>query len=81
MNTLHGVSIMLEVVVMALGIMMATIKKKFYGWLIALTFLIYVFYDLSNYLNLNVPRSFLSVIFFIATVSILVVVGWIFKKG
>ncbi len=80
MRNLHAVSIMLEVVIMVLGIILATLKRKFYGWLIALAFLFYVFYDMVYFLNLKVSPSILHVVFFIATISILITVVWLFKK-
>ena len=47
------------------------IKGKKHGWCLALTFAIYVFYDLANFFDLGIEKAFLSVIFFIATISIL----------
>jgi len=81
MHTLHLVSILLEIVVALLGIMLATVKKRKYGWCIALTFAIYVFYDLAHLRPLNVSQNLLHILFFIATVSILWVVWRIYKKG
>ena len=57
MNLLHLLSILLEAVVAALGIMLATGKKKIYGWCIAVTFVLYVVYDLANLLALNIYIS------------------------
>ncbi|MFA5035092.1 MAG: hypothetical protein WC500_04875 [Candidatus Margulisiibacteriota bacterium] len=76
---LHLVSILLEVVAVALGLMLVLKKKKLYGWLIALTFSIYVFYDIANFLIntgimyapfMNIPNEFLYTLFFLATLSI-----------
>ena len=80
MNMLHAASIFLEIIVSVMGIMLATLKKKDYGWLIALTFAIYVFYDLAHFLALNIPENFLYALFFIATVSILWAVWRIYRK-
>ena len=81
MNLLHLLSILLEAVVAALGIMLATSKKKIYGWCIALTFALYVFYDLANLLALNISQDTLYMIFFMATLSILWAVWNIFLEA
>ena len=77
MEWLHTLSILLEAVVAVLGVMIATSKKKTYGWGIALTFALYVVYDLANFLKLNTPG--LYAIFFIATASILWTVWQLYK--
>ena len=71
MNILQLISIFLEIVVAAMGILLATSKRKIYGWFIALTFVIYVFYDLANLFSLNVSQDLLYTIFLVATLSIL----------
>jgi len=81
MNILRLVSILLEIIVAVLGIMLATVKKKKYGWCIALTFAIYVFYDLAHFRPLSVSQNLLHILFFIATISILWVVWRIYKKS
>jgi hypothetical protein len=48
MNRLHLLTILLEAVVAVLGVMLAISKKKMYGWCIAVTFVLYVVYDLAN---------------------------------
>jgi NOL1/NOP2/fmu family ribosome biogenesis protein len=81
MNLLHLLSILLEAVVAALGIMLAISKKKIYGWCIALTFVLYVVYDLANLLALNISQDTLYMIFFVATLSILWAVWNIFLEA
>ncbi|MBU0630274.1 MAG: hypothetical protein KKC80_05080 [Candidatus Margulisbacteria bacterium] len=77
--TLHIVSILLEVVAVIIGLMLALKKGKLYGWLISLTFIIYVFYDVSNFLIntgilyapfMDISKEFLYTLFFLATLSI-----------
>ncbi len=83
---IHLISILVEFCVMALGVLIATKRKKIYGWLIALTFGIYVVYDLIRYLNtlsignFAVSDDLMYVIFFIASVSALIAVWLIYKK-
>ena len=81
MNLLHLLSILLEAVVAVLGIMLAIGKKKMYGWFIALTFVLYVVYDLANLLALNISQDALYMTFFVATLSILWAVWNIFLEA
>ncbi len=81
MNRLHLLSILLEAVVAALGVMLAIRKKKMYGWCIAVTFVLYVVYDLANLLALNISEDTLYMIFFVATLSILWAVWNIFLEA
>jgi len=81
MNLLHLLSILLEVVVAALGMMLAIRRKKKYGWCIAVTFVLYVIYDLANLLALNISEDTLYMIFFVATLSILWAVWNIFLEA
>lgn len=80
MSILPMVSILLEIVVAALGVALAVSRKKVYGWFIALTFVLYVFYDLANLIPLNISKDLLYPIFFVATVSILWAVWSIFLE-
>jgi hypothetical protein len=81
MNRLHLLSILLEAVVAALGVMLAISKKKMYGWCIALTFVLDVVYDLANLMALNISEDTLYMIFFVATLSILWAVWNIFLEA
>ncbi|MFZ2470415.1 MAG: hypothetical protein WAW52_00585 [Methanothrix sp.] len=81
MNMLHLLSILLEVVVAALGVMLAFQKKKMYGWCIAVTFVLYVVYDLANFLAWNISHDTMYMIFFVATLSILWAVWNIFLES
>jgi hypothetical protein len=81
MNLLHLLSILLEVVVAALGMMLAISKKKMYGWCIAVTFVLYVIYDLAHLLEWNISQDTLYTIFFVATLSILWAVWNIFLES
>ena len=81
MNALQTISILLELMVVALGLMLVISKKKMYGWCIALTFVLYVVYDLANLLALNISQDTLYMIFFVATLSILWAVWNIFLEA
>jgi hypothetical protein len=61
----------MESVIAATGLFIAIRKKRVFGYGIFLTFLIYVFYDLVNLLQLEVSDYTLYPVFFVATLSIL----------
>ena len=81
MNVLQTISILLELMVVALGLMLVIGKKKMYGWCIALTFILYVFCDLANLLSLHISEGSLDVLFFMATLSILWAIWNIFLEA
>ena len=81
MNALQTISILLEFAVVALGLMLVIGKKKMYGWCIALTFILYIFYDLANLLSLHVSQDSLDILFFMATLSILWAIWNIFLEA
>jgi hypothetical protein len=81
MDILVFISFALEVVVMVLGLGLAITKKKDFGWGIALTFLIYVFYDSVRFFNVKVTEAVIVVLFFIATLSILWAVWRIYEEA
>jgi len=75
MNLLNILSLILEVLTMLMGVWIGLAKKQPYGWLIALTFLIYVIYDLSRFLNTTLPAH--DLLFLAASVSIFIAVGMV----
>ncbi|MCK9187317.1 MAG: hypothetical protein PHS16_02735 [Candidatus Colwellbacteria bacterium] len=80
MEIINYTSIILEAVVAIFGIAIALKKKHIYGWGIALTFFIYVFYDLARIKSWQVPSSIMSLSFLIATISALFAVCLIYKN-
>jgi hypothetical protein len=52
-----------------------------YGWCIAVTFALYVIYDLANLLAWNISQDALYTIFFVATLSILWAIWNIFLES
>jgi hypothetical protein len=81
LNALQTISILLELMVVALGIMLVIGKKKMYGWCIALTFILYIFYDLANLLSWHISQETLDILFFMATLSILWAIWNIFLEA
>jgi hypothetical protein len=76
---LQPVSIAIELLIFALGLILALQKKKIFGWFIALTFGIYFFYDLFRFLDAAISPDLLSVLFFVASLSILCAVWLIYR--
>ncbi len=70
MNIWNVVSLLLELAVVILGLMLALHKGKFYGWLIALTFTIYVIYDLVRFLAIDLAPGVLDMLFTAASLSV-----------
>ena len=79
MNILHMILIIIKLTVTIMGVLIAVEKKKFYGWCIALTFGIYVLYDTSRLLLIDLPEDILQKLFFVASVSILIAVWQIYN--
>jgi len=65
------ISIIIEAIIAIIGLLLVFQKKKIYGFGFFITFGIYVFYDLVRLNNYNLNETFLQILFFIASVSIL----------
>ncbi len=70
MNIWNLVSLLLEAGVAVLGWLLVVRKGKLYGWLIVLTFAIYIIYDLTRFLAVGLPPVMLDLLFAIASLSI-----------
>lgn len=79
-NLLQYTSILMELFIAIFGILIAVRKRRMYGWGFALTFFIYVFYDLSKLVPLQISTSILYPMFFVATASALWAVLGIYRK-
>ena len=77
---LQPISILIEVMICALAVSMAVMKKQTYGWFIALTFGIYVIYDTSFYSGALLPADALALIFLAASVSMLYAVWLLYSR-
>jgi hypothetical protein len=77
---LQPVSILIEVIICALGMGIALVKKQTYGWFIALTFGIYVVYDFAALSGAPLPGDALALIFLAASVSMLYVAWTLYSR-
>lgn len=75
---LQSLSIIIEALIVVLSLFIA--KRKSYGFLFALTFLIYVLYDSSNLFSWGIPGFLTEILFFIASLSALLAIYLIFKE-
>lgn len=80
MNIYHLASVLIEIIVILMGLKLA-LQNKGYGWFIALTFSIYVFYDLSRFISIGISEQILDISFLIASLSILWAFWQISKKA
>ncbi|QQR54991.1 hypothetical protein IPG41_00210 [Candidatus Peregrinibacteria bacterium] len=78
MNTIPILSIVLELVIAILALFIA-VRGRFYMMGLALTFGIYVYYDLARLYEWPVSESVLSVVFLVATLAALISVIGIFR--
>jgi hypothetical protein len=78
-NAMLLLSIVLEAAVALIaGLAAQEQRPHLYG--LALTFAIYVFYDLARFLGWNVEHGILSSLFLVATVSALYAVWGLYKE-
>lgn len=76
---IHPISILLEIVIAVIAIMAAQKGHRYmYGF--AITFAIYVFYDTVRYLDLEISPMFVTLSFFVATVTALYSTWCIYKQ-
>lgn len=70
-TVLQVLAIFIECIVLVAGVRLAITGKKYYGWWIALTFALYVAFDLSRLSFLPKSEAVISPLFLIASLSIL----------
>ena len=74
-------SIILEVVILVICLRIALQKKRLYGAGLALTFALYIFYDLARDYNLHVTDRTLQLVLFVATVSALLSIMQLYYRN
>lgn len=71
MNILQLSSIVIEAVIVCVLLYAAIKKQRVCAWGMALTFFIYVFYDLARLFSFNISEDVSSSMFFVASLSAL----------
>lgn len=77
---LQVISILIEFAVVALALRLASTGRKQYGWLIALTFALYIFFDLSRLGLIPVTEDVSAPLFLTASLSALIAVFLILRE-
>jgi len=70
-EVLQIIAVLLEVAVTLVAVSIATRNGKTYGWCIAITFLLFVFFDIGRIFALPVPDAVHALIFLVACGSML----------
>lgn len=78
---IQPVSIALEVLVVIAAVLLALRKGRPYGWLLALTFAIYVLYDSAGFTGAAISVDLLAVLFLVASASALGAVWMMYRAG
>jgi hypothetical protein len=68
---LQMIAVLLEVAVTIIAIVMATRQRKLYGWCIAITFGLFVLFDIGRLFSLPLPDAVHALIFLVACGSML----------
>ncbi len=68
---LQIIAVVLEVAVTVIAGVIATRQKKSYGWFIAITFLLFVLFDIGRLFSLPLPDAAHALIFLVACGSML----------
>lgn len=80
MQIINYISIILEAVVVFFSLKIAIVKKEAYGWALAFTFVIYIFYDLARAQKWSTYSLYLVDGFLAASISAVVAVYLLYKK-
>lgn len=78
---IQPVSIALEVLVVIAAVLLALRKGRPYGWLLALTFAIYVLYDSAGFTGAAISVDLLAVLFLVASASALGAIWMMYRAG
>jgi hypothetical protein len=70
-DILQLLATLIEIIVAIVAILIATQKKKNYGWFIALTFALFVVFDLARIFALDISADIHSLILLVACLSML----------
>jgi hypothetical protein len=79
-DILQLIATFIEIVIAVVAVLIALEKKKVYGWFIALTFALFVIFDLGRIFALDVSPELHALILLIACVSMLYAAWLIYKE-
>lgn len=73
-------AVLLEVAVMVIALVIASRQKKSYGWYIAVTFGLFVLFDIVRLFSLPLPDAAIAFIFLVACGSMLYGVWLLYRE-
>ena len=74
------ISLFAEVLVIVIAAIIAVKKKKAYGWLFAASYAMFLFYDVSGFLEIVMNEVFLDFVLIVGVVLSLVAVWKIYQE-
>lgn len=77
---LQIVAVLLEAAVAVIGVVMATRQNKSYGWCIAVTFGLFILFDIGRLISLPISDAAHSLIFLVACGSMLFGVWLMYRE-
>ena len=77
---LQIIAVLLEVAVAVIALVIATRNRKTYGWCIAVTFGLFVLFDIGRIFALPVPDTAHALIFLVACVSMLYAMWLVYEE-
>jgi hypothetical protein len=79
-DILQVMAVLCEIIIGCAGVVIAIRKKKTCGWFIAITFGLFVIFDVARIFALAVPEDLHALIFLVACVSMLFGVWLIYNE-
>jgi len=70
-NLLQTLATLIECAIAAIALLIAVQNKKTYGWLIAITFALFVLFDIFRIFDLPLSADINAMIFLVATILML----------
>lgn len=75
-NLLQTLAVLIECAIAAVALLIAVQNKKTYGWLIAVTFALYIVFDIFRIFDLPLSADINAIIFLVAT-SLMLGATWL----
>jgi hypothetical protein len=80
-DLLQLIATLIELVIAGVAVLIATQKKKVYGWFIALTFALFVVFDLARIFALDISAGLHALILLVACLSMACGMWLLWKDG
>jgi len=79
-GTIQLVATLIEVIIAVVAVLIAVQKKKIYGWFIAITFALFVLFDIARIFALEVSAERHALVLLVACISMLCAVWLMWKE-